>query len=88
MFVSHLAQEGLSHTTIKVYLSAVRYQHITAGFYNEFASHLTPKLEMVLKGIKKDMASRQNTPPRRVKVEQAFVSAGSSNGKEVIQVME
>ena len=64
MFVSHLAQEGLSHTTIKVYLSAVRYQHITAGFYNEFASHLTPKLEMVLKGIKKDTASRQNTPPR------------------------
>lgn len=64
MFVSHLAQEGLSHTTIKVYLSAVRYQHITAGFYKEFSSHLTPRLEMVLKGIKKDTANQHNTRPR------------------------
>lgn len=57
MFVSHLAQQGLSHQTIKVYLSAVRNLHVTAGMHNEFADQLTPRLEMVLKGIKKDKAA-------------------------------
>lgn len=57
IFVSYLAQEGLTHQTIKVYLSAVRNLHVTAGLHNEFAQQLTPRLEMVLKGIKKDTAT-------------------------------
>ena len=59
MFVSHLAQQGLTHQTIKVYmyLSAVRNLHVTAGLHNQFAAQLTPTLEMVLKGIKKDKAA-------------------------------
>ena len=54
LFVTHLAQQGLAHATIRVYLSAVRYLHVTAGLHKEFAEQLTPRLEMVLKGIKKE----------------------------------
>ena len=54
MFVGHLAQQGLAYQTIKVYLSAVRNLHVSAGLHNEFVEQLTPRLEMVLKGIKKD----------------------------------
>ena len=54
MFVGHLAQQGLSHQTIKVHLSVVRNLHVTAGLRNKFTEQLTPRLEMVLKGIKKD----------------------------------
>ena len=51
-FVSQLAREGLAHQSIKRYLSAVRNLHITAGLHEEFSKELTPKLEMVLRGIK------------------------------------
>ena len=57
MFVGHLAQQGLTHQTIKVYLSAVRNLHVTAGLHNQFVAQLTPRLGMVLKGIKKDKAA-------------------------------
>ena len=61
MFVSQLAREGLAHQSIKAYLSAVRNLHITAGLHEEFSKELTPKLEMVLRGIKKQAA--KNKPP-------------------------
>ena len=61
LFVTHLAQHELTHATIKVYLSAVRNLHVTAGLHNEFSAHLTPRLEMVLRGIKKD---KSLTAPR------------------------
>ena len=66
MFVGHLAQQGLSHQTIKVYLSAVRNLHVTAGLHQEFSGQLTPRLEMVLKGIKKDKAAA--TPRTRLPI--------------------
>ena len=66
MFVSHLAQQGLTHQTIKVYLSAVRNLHVSAGLHNQFAAQLTPRLEMVLKGIKKDKAAA--TPRTRLPI--------------------
>ena len=62
LFTAHLAQEGLSHQTIKVYLSAVRNLHVTAGLHGEFARALTPRLELTLKGIKKE--SIKNNPPQ------------------------
>ena len=37
MFVSHLVQEGLAHTSIKVYLSVVCNLHISAGYHEVFA---------------------------------------------------
>ena len=59
MFVGHLAQQGLSYASIKVYMSAVRNLHVSEGLHEEFAKHLTPRLELVLKGIKKESAPRR-----------------------------
>lgn len=53
LFVSHLAQQGPSHASIKVYLSAICNLHVSSGLHEEFAKQLTPRLELVLKGIKK-----------------------------------
>ena len=69
MFVGHLAQQGLAYQTIKVYLSAVRILHVSAGLHNEFAGQLTPRLEMVLKGIKKDKAAANHRTRLPVTVE-------------------
>ena len=54
MFVSYLAQQGLSQASIKVYLSAVRKLH--AGLHEEFSKQLIPRLELILKGIEKEKA--------------------------------
>ena len=54
LFVDHLAQQGLAHISIKVYLSAVPNLHVAARL--QFAQQLIPWLEPVLHGIKKDRA--------------------------------
>ena len=61
MFVSQLAKEGLAPQSIKGYLSAVRNLRITTGLHEEFSKELTPKLEIVLRGIKKQAAKTR--PP-------------------------
>ena len=66
MFVSYLAQQGLSQAPIKVYLSAVRNLHVSAGLHEEFSKQLTPRLELVLKGIKKEKA--KSAPPSRLPI--------------------
>ena len=53
MFASYLAKGGLSHQTIKVYLSAVRNLHETKGQHSDYTAALTLCLKIVLKGIKK-----------------------------------
>ena len=64
MFVSYLAQQGLTHATIRVYLSAVRNLHVQAGIHEQFAKQLSPRLELVLKGIKRDKAKTASSPAR------------------------
>ena len=64
MFVSYLAQQGLTHTSIRVYLSAVRNLHVQAGLHEQFAEQLTPRLELVLKGIKREKAKTAPPPAR------------------------
>ena len=64
MFVGHLAQQGLSHASIKVCLSAIRNLHVSSGLHEEFAKQLTPRLELVLKGIKKEKAKAAPLPTR------------------------
>ena len=54
LFTTYLVKQGLAHTTIKVYLSAVRNLHVSAGLHQQFTQQLTPRLEMVLQGIKKE----------------------------------
>ena len=53
LFVSHLANSGLTHSTIKVYLSSIRHLYVTQGKHSQFSTELTPHLQQVLKGIKK-----------------------------------
>ena len=61
-YVSHLADEGLAHTTIKSYLSACRHLHISHG-YSEPCIGDMPRLAQVMKGIKASQAKQG----RRVK---------------------
>lgn len=60
LFVSHLAAVGLAHQTIKSYLSAVRYFHISAGYGDPFPPGAFPLLQYILRGIK-----RSPRPPSR-----------------------
>ena len=62
MFVTYLATNKISHASIKVYLSAVRHMHVLEGLHNEFNQLLTPRLQLILKGIKRQQAS--TTQPR------------------------
>ena len=55
-FVSHLADEGLKHRTIKTYLSGVRYHQIRSGYSDPFQGTLLPRLDYVMKGIKRHQA--------------------------------
>ena len=56
LFITYLATENISYKTIKVYLSAVRHMHVSAGMFSEFALHLTPRLQLTLKGIQRSQA--------------------------------
>ena len=62
LFVAYMITLNLSHATIKVYLSAVRHMHVTAGLHSDFSQQLTPHLQQVLKGVKKIQAITK--PPR------------------------
>ena len=62
LFVTYLATNNISHTTIKVYLAAVRHMHMSAGMFSFFDKQLTPRLQLTLKGIRKTQAVSQ--PPR------------------------
>ena len=51
-FVSYLANQNLKHRTIKTYLSAVRYLHITEGANDPF-NPVLHQLHYILQGIKR-----------------------------------
>jgi len=52
LFGSHLTAKNISHMTIKVYLSALCHMHVVAGLHDLFTKQLTPRLQLVLRGIK------------------------------------
>lgn len=89
MFVSHLAQDGLAYQTIKVYLSAVHNFHITAGLHKEFVQQLTPRLEMVLRGIKKDKAgtATQSRLPITIEIMAKLKDSFSRNPTDYNNIM-
>ena len=62
LYVAHLAKSGLAYATIKVYLSAIRQQHLEVGKSGVFTDQLTPCLHEVLHGIKKEQS--RTRPPR------------------------
>ena len=53
LFFTHLAAMNISYATIKVYLAAVRYLHVSVGLNDHFSLQLTSRLQQVLCGIKK-----------------------------------
>ena len=59
LFATHLANSNISYATIKMYLSAVRYMHVTVGMHNFFIQQLTPQLKQVLKVIQKSQPTHQ-----------------------------
>ena len=62
LFLAFLAKEGLAYTTIKVYLAAISNLHTTAGLHNVYSQQLTPYVEQVVQGIKKEQL--RSRPPR------------------------
>ena len=50
-FVAFLYEEGLAHTTVKSYLSALRQLQIKFNLPDPFASSM-PRLEQVVRGVK------------------------------------
>jgi len=64
LFSTHLAANNTCYSTIKVYLSAIRQLHVLAGFHEHFNLQLTPRLQQVLRGIKKHQARSHPEQPR------------------------
>ena len=56
-YAAYVANQGLKHSTIKTYLSAVRHMQIMMGLGDPF-NQPTPRLEYVLRGIKSDQAQK------------------------------
>ena len=57
-YVSTLADQGLKHSTIKVYLSSIRYLQISSGHSDPFAGVAWSHLDYVMRGIKKSEAEK------------------------------
>lgn len=60
-FVAFLSEEDLKHQTIKSYLSAVRHLQISHGM-GELNMGAMPRLELVVRGLKRRQASLQTKP--------------------------
>ena len=62
-YVSHLANAGLSYSSIKTYLSAVRYLQVANGLPEPRASSM-PKLDLVERGIRRVKSLQPGGRPR------------------------
>ena len=72
-YVALLAQQGLKHGTIKVYLSAARYLQISTGRPDPFAGVAWPQLDYVMKGIKKVESEKGVTKKERLPITPAIL---------------
>ena len=61
-YVSKLANDGLKHQSIKSYLSALRFMQISAGLSDPYASSVWPRLQYVLKGVKRPRGEQSSKP--------------------------
>ena len=57
LFAAHLARSELAHTSIKVYFSAIGNLHTAHSHREAYQQALTPRLEQVLRGIKREQCS-------------------------------
>ena len=62
-FVSYLAKSGLACSTIKTYVSAVRFQQIALG-HAELRSSGMPKYDLVQRGIRREKSGEVARPSR------------------------
>ena len=60
--MAHLANEGLAHSSIKTYLSAIRHFQISGGYPNPNLGDM-PRLFLVMRGIKSQQATSVQIPP-------------------------
>lgn len=67
-YVSFLANSGLKHCTLKVYLSAVRHLQISHGLADPFAGQAWPQLDQVMRGIKRVEAEKGITKRERLPI--------------------
>ena len=65
LFAAYLAQSGIAYNSIKVYFSAVGNWHSSCSQHTAYQEALTPRLEQVLRGIKREQATTQ---PARVRL--------------------
>lgn len=63
-YVTHLANEGLAHASIKCYLAAIRHLQIEKGWDDPGIANMA-KLELVLRGIKMVQASKRKPTARQ-----------------------
>ena len=63
LYVAHLADEGLKHSSIKGYLSAIRKMQVVSGMGDPFVA-AWPLLECTLKGIKLRQTKHLATRPK------------------------
>lgn len=66
-FISYLAIQKLSHSTIKCYLSAVRHLQVEGGWGDPRINEMA-KLEQVLKGIKRLQAVEKGSPKQKLPI--------------------
>ena len=65
MLFSAFFVSGLAYTSIKVYFSAIGNWHLSWNQHTSYQDALTPHLEQVLRGIKKEQAT---THPERIRL--------------------
>ena len=62
-YVASLAREGLAHASIKAYLSGIRHLQVEEGWGDPNFGGM-PKLELVLRGVKRTQAMKKQMKPR------------------------
>ena len=55
-FAAYLARSGLAYSTIKVYFSSIGNLHLSCSQHIAYQTALTPRLEQILRGIKREQA--------------------------------
>ena len=83
-FVASLALQSLCHTSIKLYLAAVRHLHISEGFGDPHINKMA-RLEQVLQGIKKVQSKGPKraerlpiTPEILIRLKEVWLGKGAS----------
>lgn len=68
-FAAFLAGEGLKHRSVKTYLSAVRHLQISMGLGDPFGAGASfPRLEYVLRGVKRVEARKEGANKQRLPI--------------------